>query len=72
MRNAADYFGLVVYMFVMYGGLPGSDILWTESNQPASSRRRRPNLRVIPPTGEPPPRRQRRRTATANAEEIAA
>jgi hypothetical protein len=54
MRNAADYFGLVMYMFVMYGGLPGSDILWSESSRPAPSRREA-NLRVIPPTESPPP-----------------
>jgi hypothetical protein len=31
MSNAVDYVGLVAYMFVMYGGLPGSDSLWSDT-----------------------------------------
>jgi hypothetical protein len=47
MSKAANYFGLVAYMFVMYGGLPGHDALWSESSQPIGGRRKRSNLRLV-------------------------
>jgi hypothetical protein len=71
MRNPVDYFGLVAYMFVMYGGLPGSDSLWSESRETGQAKRGRPKLRVIRPTDDPPPAR-RRRAANADAREVAA
>ena len=70
MRNAADYFGLLAYMFVMYGGLPGSDSLWSESIAPASSRQGRPNLRVIQRNPDAPKRK--RRSAKTSTREMAA
>jgi hypothetical protein len=70
MRSAADYFGLIAYMFVMYGGLPGSDSLWSEMSQPAPATRGRPNLRVI--EGNPDAPKRRRRSAKIVTQEMAA
>lgn len=36
MRVAADYFGLMAYLLVMYGGLPDREALWSET--PARAR----------------------------------
>ncbi len=72
MRNPADYFGLVAYMFVMYGGLPGSDMLWSESYQEERPKPRRGNLRVVGGNDDLPPAHKRRRQADPEAEEIAA
>jgi hypothetical protein len=47
MPRAADYFGLLAYMFVMYGGLPGSDSLWLDSSQPNRRKKGSPRLRVV-------------------------
>ncbi len=70
MSKAADYFGLVAYMFVMYGGLPGSDSLWSDTREPAPSKGQRPKLRAVAAKGKPP-RPRRRTTATAAAEAAA-
>jgi hypothetical protein len=68
-RNPADYFGLVAYMFVMYGGLPGSDTLWSDSVQPAQATSRK--LRVVGGAGDTP-KRSRRKSAAQSAREMAA
>ena len=69
VRNPADYFGLVAYMFVMYGGLPGSDTLWSDSVQPTQATSRK--LRVLGRTSDTP-KRSRRKSAAQNAREMAA
>jgi hypothetical protein len=71
MSKAADYFGLMAYMFVMYGGLPGSDSLWSDTAEPERARRQRPKLKIVA-SGADAPKRKRRTSATATAQEFAA
>jgi hypothetical protein len=54
----------------MYGGLPGSDSLWSEVSQPAPSKRGGPNLQVI--EGTPGAPKRRRKSAKIAAREMAA
>ena len=70
MPRTADYFGLMAYMFVMYGGLPGSDSLWGVANEPERVRRRPPKLKVVSSNTDAPKRK--RRAAAATAQEFAA
>ncbi len=71
MSKAADYFGLIAYMFVMYGGLPGSDSLWSEAREPKRGERPRSRLKVVA-SNDDVPRRKRRAAETATAQEFAA
>ena len=71
MSKTADYLGLMAYMFVMYGGLPGSDSLWSDVIEPGRPRRQRPKLKLVV-SNDNVPSRQRRTTAIANARETAA
>jgi hypothetical protein len=63
MPRVADYFGLMAYMFVMYGGLPGSDSLWLTASEPDRTKRRRPNLKLVASNDAP---KRRRRPAAAS------
>lgn len=71
MPRTADYFGLMAYMFVMYGGLPGSDSLWSVASEPERARRQRPNFKVVA-SNDNVPKRRRRTGAAAEAQEFAA
>jgi hypothetical protein len=51
-RNPVDYFGLMAYFFVMYGGMPDPDLLWSEESRGTSKpKRNRSKLRVIEGAG---------------------
>jgi hypothetical protein len=69
MRTAADYFGLMAYIWVMSGGMPADDLISpaqrTEQRPP---RRGRARLRVIQGTGG----QTRRARAVAQARQIEA
>ena len=71
MPRAVDYLGLVAYMFVMYGGLPGSDSLWSDAAEPQQPPRKQNRLRGVAANGEMP-RRGRRSAASSDAQEAAA
>ena len=52
MRTAADYFGLMAYMWVMSGGMPADDIVApAERAQGRPASRGKGRLRVIEGTG---------------------
>jgi hypothetical protein len=69
MPRSADYLGLLAYMFVMYGGLPGSDSLWLDSSQPRTRHgQRRPKLKIVAANTVA----KRRRKAAITATEVAA
>jgi len=52
MRTAADYFGLMAYMWVMSGGMPADDIVApAERAQGRPAPRGKGRLRVIEGTG---------------------
>ena len=72
MSRAADYFGLVAYMFVMYGGLPGSDSLWSDTLEPARARAQRPKLKLVASNDNLPPSRKRRSASGPSVQEAAA
>jgi hypothetical protein len=67
MPRTADYFGLMAYMFVMYGGLPGADTLWLSDSE-ASRQAQRPKLKVVAANDAP----KRRSKAPVAASEAAA
>lgn len=71
MSKTADYLGLVAYMFVMYGGLPGSDSLWSSVSEPEPARRQGGKLKIV---ASNPDRKQRKRrgAGTAATQEFAA
>lgn len=71
MSKAANYFGLMAYMFVMYGGLPGQDALWSDASQPDRARRKRSNLRLVS-SQDKVPGRKRASTAQVSAQDAAA
>lgn len=71
MSNAADYVGLMAYMFVMYGGLPGSDSLWSDVIEPGRTPQQRPKLKLVA-SNDNAPTRKRRTSAIANAQDAAA
>lgn len=62
MSRTADYFGLLAYMFVMYGGLPVAESLWSDSSVRAPGKNQR-RLRVV--GGSDKPKLKRRRTPPA-------
>ena len=70
MRTAADYFGLMAYIWVMSGGMPADDLISparrTVQRPPARGRGR---LRVIEGTGG---RTRRGKAASLEADEAAA
>lgn len=73
MRTAADYFGLMAYLFVMYGGLPDRNMLWAvDAAEQPRSRRRRSHLRLIKGSPEPPSRRLAPARAATAEDEAAA
>ena len=71
MPKAVDYFGLIAYMFVMYGGLPGSDSLWSDVRTTGQNEGPRSKLKLVASDGKLP-RRKRRPAAPASAQEFAA
>jgi hypothetical protein len=71
MSRTADYFGLMAYMFVMYGGLPGSDSLWLATAESGKTKSPRPKLKLVA-SNDDVPKRRRRVAATADAKEFAA
>lgn len=68
MSKTADYLGLVAYMFVMYGGLPGSDSLWSSDSEDGPSRRQGGKLRIVASNPDPAKRRRRSATTTTTQE----
>ena len=46
--TAADYFGLMAYLFVMHGGFPGdTPVVLEEYGKVRATGRRRPRLRAV-------------------------
>jgi hypothetical protein len=66
MSRTADYFGLIAYMFVMYGGLPVAESLWSDvtAREPAKKAR---TLRVVTRTDQPKAKRRRAPVAAQDA-----
>lgn len=78
MRSAADYFGLMAYLFVMHGGVPDdAPVMLAEYRRPESRPRgprirKRSRFRVIEGGRSPEPNEPVRASRSADANEAAA
>ena len=70
MSRTADYLGLVAYMFVMYGGLPGRDHLWSDALE-LRPRRTRSKLKIVQSNDRAPARKRRQPAARVGREAAA-